>query len=551
MLVGTVAFVLMHFGVDSVQHARRWVGLDPLQPLPGGAAEVAFAYPVPCAALFFGSLYLTFRSGSLRGRGLPLDALVLGTTSGVALQALVAVLYPPLVLSEFVAWCVSGAAGGLLGSVLVRQRRSRVQAARLVQRIVGEAIALDSPATVAAAISAHAGSPPPLRVTVCEAAGCGPDGAPPEGPDLLPWSCHSRFTPPEPVRPLNLRSLPDWKGLLEGREVVCGPGALGRGSSERAGSTGREEVLLFPLLSRREGLQGLLVVVRPVSRLGRLVRLLSGTSRLGPAERAFYREVSGVVARELDYRRLRDESHGIAERRARWRERERTRRRLHDTVVQDLGRAIQTVNALLARHHYAAENAGFSRDDLLLLERVRANSVSAHEKCRRVVDCPEEALDRDEASVEDTLREVVGEFEREHPGFSVGGGIPTSETRLSTAACSVLARTAREALTNAAKHAAARTLCLSFAADAATARLTVSDNGCGFDAGSLGRSPTRAAGSFGLASLRDDARRVGGDFSVRSEKGRGTVVEVTVPLVPSGNSTHSAEPLGEPGGLRV
>lgn len=66
VLVGTVAFVLMHFGVDSVQHARRWVGLDPLQPLPGGAAEVAFAYPVPCAALFFGSLYLTFRSGSLR-----------------------------------------------------------------------------------------------------------------------------------------------------------------------------------------------------------------------------------------------------------------------------------------------------------------------------------------------------------------------------------------------------------------------------------------------------------------------------------------------------
>jgi signal transduction histidine kinase len=55
----------------------------------------------------------------------------------------------------------------------------------------------------------------------------------------------------------------------------------------------------------------------------------------------------------------------------------------------------------------------------------------------------------------------------------------------------------------------------------------VSDNGCGFE-------PEDAfvgmGGHFGLIGIRERAERIGGELRLDSQPGRGTQVEVSVPL---------------------
>ncbi len=83
---------------------------------------------------------------------------------------------------------------------------------------------------------------------------------------------------------------------------------------------------------------------------------------------------------------------------------------------------------------------------------------------------------------------------------------------------------AREAMTNAAHHACARTIRVTLRYARASVRVVIRDDGRGFD-------PANApAGHFGLLGMRERTRRIRGRLHVRSRPGRGTVVSILVPL---------------------
>jgi signal transduction histidine kinase len=84
---------------------------------------------------------------------------------------------------------------------------------------------------------------------------------------------------------------------------------------------------------------------------------------------------------------------------------------------------------------------------------------------------------------------------------------------------------AQEAVNNAVKHAGARYIKVRLWYDKAHVRLRVSDDGRGFDPGMV-----VAAGHFGLVGMRERAARVGAALTVDSRPGRGTTVEVILPL---------------------
>jgi signal transduction histidine kinase len=85
-----------------------------------------------------------------------------------------------------------------------------------------------------------------------------------------------------------------------------------------------------------------------------------------------------------------------------------------------------------------------------------------------------------------------------------------------------LARIVREAVSNAARHGQARNVTVALSnTDAIRVRIT--DDGQGFDP-----SAPRRRG-FGLTSMRERAEVRGGTVEVRSQPGKGTEVEVTVP----------------------
>ncbi len=93
----------------------------------------------------------------------------------------------------------------------------------------------------------------------------------------------------------------------------------------------------------------------------------------------------------------------------------------------------------------------------------------------------------------------------------------------------VLFRGLKEALTNALQHAQAGEISAQLHIGSRSARLTVQDDGIGFDSSILDLD-THPALSFGLAGLRRQASLLAGDFSVESAPGQGTTLMLEIPL---------------------
>ena len=88
-----------------------------------------------------------------------------------------------------------------------------------------------------------------------------------------------------------------------------------------------------------------------------------------------------------------------------------------------------------------------------------------------------------------------------------------------------LYRIVQEALRNISRHAGATEVAISLVGENQAIRLSIRDNGKGFDPG----QKTSQVG-LGLDSMKERAYLIGGDFSAKSQPGQGTVIEVLAPL---------------------
>jgi signal transduction histidine kinase len=86
-------------------------------------------------------------------------------------------------------------------------------------------------------------------------------------------------------------------------------------------------------------------------------------------------------------------------------------------------------------------------------------------------------------------------------------------------------RVVQESLTNISKYAKANNVTVSLQKDGDQWILRIADDGVGFDVAKR-HNPT----AHGLLSMRERARALGGDFSIQGHAGRGTVVEIRVPI---------------------
>ncbi|HLJ60343.1 MAG TPA: ATP-binding protein [bacterium] len=91
-----------------------------------------------------------------------------------------------------------------------------------------------------------------------------------------------------------------------------------------------------------------------------------------------------------------------------------------------------------------------------------------------------------------------------------------------------LAEVGREALVNAARHAAARHIWVTLQRTRRAVVLEVKDDGRGFEVGRAGEG--RREGGFGLALMHDQMRLLGGTLNIRRVPDEGTVVRASIPL---------------------
>ncbi len=91
-----------------------------------------------------------------------------------------------------------------------------------------------------------------------------------------------------------------------------------------------------------------------------------------------------------------------------------------------------------------------------------------------------------------------------------------------------LLRIAREAVLNAVRHGKARCISLTLAYDRRALRLTVADDGCGFEPSAIA---TGDSAHYGLSAMRERAAAAGGSCVVASHPGAGTAITVELPLL--------------------
>lgn len=103
-----------------------------------------------------------------------------------------------------------------------------------------------------------------------------------------------------------------------------------------------------------------------------------------------------------------------------------------------------------------------------------------------------------------------------------------SEKQFSNPARMTLYRVAQEGFTNIQKHAQASRVEVSLHFTEEEARLSIRDNGCGFEAERILQQKAMPLGGYGLRGIRERIELVGGTFHLESQADRGTQLSVTV-----------------------
>jgi GAF domain-containing protein len=108
---------------------------------------------------------------------------------------------------------------------------------------------------------------------------------------------------------------------------------------------------------------------------------------------------------------------------------------------------------------------------------------------------------------------------------NIGVRCELNEPELPIATKEAMYRIAQEAMTNIAKHAKATSVEISLGSVDSMVRLTVTDDGAGFDTG--GEFP----GHLGLRSMSERAEKAGGKLTIESSAGAGTTIRAEFPAV--------------------
>jgi DNA-binding NarL/FixJ family response regulator/signal transduction histidine kinase len=200
-------------------------------------------------------------------------------------------------------------------------------------------------------------------------------------------------------------------------------------------------------------------------------------------------------------------------------ERNRLAREIHDTLAQSL--LTLTFQLRAARGLIAGEPA---RADAELLTAEGTARAALEEARRSVWNLSPSALES--GSLVEALQ---GETDPRRAGLPCRLSVSGAQRPLPADVQLALLRVAQEAIANARKHAQCSRVEVQLDFGESAVTLTVADDGVGFDPSSVTTGPT-PSGGFGLFSMAERLRQLGGQLDVESaaSRGSGTVVVATV-----------------------
>src|SRR5947199_3029382 len=203
-------------------------------------------------------------------------------------------------------------------------------------------------------------------------------------------------------------------------------------------------------------------------------------------------------------------------------ERKRIARELHDETSQVLTSLL--ISLAILEESITTQEAG---------DRIADTRKLAHQTLRAIrnlsIDLRPSALD--DLGLLPALRWYVKEYQQKC-SIVVEFAAHGFKERLPAEVETALYRIVQESLTNTARHAHAHKVLITMKEDADTVYVTIKDDGCGFDVGTLLKTPDQQRG-LGLAGMSERAVLLDGSLSIHSGPGHGTTIEVHIPLKPA------------------
>ena len=185
---------------------------------------------------------------------------------------------------------------------------------------------------------------------------------------------------------------------------------------------------------------------------------------------------------------------------------------IHDGLAQYLAGALLHLQAF---EHSAASPPGPD-----FAEGMRLLTMATTEARRLIAGLRPPALD--ELGVVEAVESLVNDARADIPTVSLTQDLGPG--RLPAQVETTIFRIVQEALTNARRHAGATSAEVSLKREPAGVRVSVHDDGTGFDPEGV------PADRFGLESMRQRSRLLGAEPTITSRPGQGTTIEVVLPV---------------------
>jgi len=209
-------------------------------------------------------------------------------------------------------------------------------------------------------------------------------------------------------------------------------------------------------------------------------------------------------------------------------ERRRWARELHDETLQSLA-AVQMILSAGKRSD-RPEALGEAADDAIELLRQEATNLRA-----LITDLRPAALD--DYGIAGAIEALVGRVARQGIDVDLQMDLEYEPglrpTRYPAELESAVYRIVQEALTNALKHGHAEHARLEIREEEAAIRISVEDDGVGFD-------PSSRTAGFGLLGMRERVELFGGALEIDAAPGRGTTIRAVVPVQPADDALEQS-----------
>jgi len=211
-------------------------------------------------------------------------------------------------------------------------------------------------------------------------------------------------------------------------------------------------------------------------------------------------------------------------------ERNRLAREMHDTLIQGCA----SVSALLEAHSSLAQRQPDTNRDLLDCARTQLRSTI--EEARQAV-WGLRSISESTTDIGSLLGKMAEQFSHEF-GVPVQCQVAGTAFALDQSVVHEVLMVAREALYNSVRHAQPKKVELKVAFEEDKCRVSVRDDGSGFDPAALSHLPDH---HYGLIGIKERVERIGGKFFLNSAVGAGTELCIEVPR----GSGRSADPVSE------